>query len=230
MLENAISFRLCYLIQINLILFCLTTIWKWNFKQNVTWLNFQLNFQLVKCENLRISRKHQSIDREYHINGIGLNIVSMEKDLGILVSRDLKWNQHIKVITGKANKMLGFIRRSCVGLTSQKPINLLYVSLVRSHLSFCSQFWAPQSVIYNLVVLENIQRRATKVICGKNKLCYKDRLLTLNLLPINYWLEYLDLIFLFKCKIGDEQLFVLYRQSYKTFWYPKTAIMWNISI
>ena len=29
---------LCYFIQINLILFCLTTIWKWNFKQKVTWL------------------------------------------------------------------------------------------------------------------------------------------------------------------------------------------------
>ena len=29
---------LCYFIQINLILFCLTTIWKWHFKQKTTWL------------------------------------------------------------------------------------------------------------------------------------------------------------------------------------------------
>ena len=32
---------------------------------------------------------------------------------------------------------------------------------------------------------------------------YKDRLLTLNSLPINYWLEYLELIFFFKCKLVD---------------------------
>ena len=32
------KFALCCFTQINLILFCLTTIWKWNFKQKVTWL------------------------------------------------------------------------------------------------------------------------------------------------------------------------------------------------
>ena len=30
----------------------------------------------------------------------------------------------------------------------------------------------------------------------------KDRLLNLNLLPINYWLEYLDLLFFYKCIYG----------------------------
>ena len=31
---------------------------------------------------------------------------------------------------------------------------------------------------------------------------YQHRLIHLNLLPINYWLEYLDLLFFFKCKLG----------------------------
>ena len=58
--------------------------------------NNELNFQPSKCENLRISRKRHSTDCVYHINEIGMNIVTIEKDLGILVSTDLKWNQHIK--------------------------------------------------------------------------------------------------------------------------------------
>ena len=45
--------------------------------------------------------------------------------------------------------------------------------------------------------------RCNREICYMRKDRYKDRLLTLNLLPINYWLEYLDLIFFFKCKLVD---------------------------
>ena len=29
-----------------------------------------------------------------------------------------------------------------------------------------------------------------------------DRLTSLKVLPINYWLEYLDMLFFFKCKLG----------------------------
>ena len=48
----------------------------------------------------------------------------------------------------------------------------------------------------------SIQRRATEFMCETMNLSYKEQLIYLNLLPINYWLEYLDLIFYSKCKIG----------------------------
>ena len=119
----------------------LTTLFEWP-------SNNELNFQPSKCENLRISRKRH--DCVYNINEIGMNIVTIEKDLGILVSTNLKWNHHIKMITGKANRMLGFIKSSCAELSCNEPIKLLYISLVRSHMCFFSQVWAPQSTIYNL--------------------------------------------------------------------------------
>ena len=58
------------------------------------------------------------------------------------------------------------------------------------------------AISYVDVGVENIQRRATRFICKNSELSYKDRLLNLNLLPINYWLEYLDLLFLYKCIYG----------------------------
>ena len=76
-----------------------------------------------------------------------------------------------------------------------------YTALVRSHLGYCSQVWAPQSVIRDLSAIEKVQRRATKFLYNySNALSYRDRLLGLQLLPINYWLEYLDFVFFFKCK------------------------------
>jgi hypothetical protein len=46
-------------------------------------------------------------------------------------------------------------------------------------------------------------RRATRFICkAGSEWSYKERLIHLNTLPINYWFEYLDLVFLFKCVHG----------------------------
>ena len=73
-------------------------------------------------------------------------------------------------------------------------------SLVRSHVCFSSQVWAPQSTVNTLFFVEGMQRRASRFIVGKGSdLSYRDRLIKLRLLPLNYWLEYLDLVFFYKC-------------------------------
>ena len=63
------------------------------------------------------------------------------------------------MIVAKANRLLGFIRRSCAGIVGSVALLRLYCSLVRSHFCYCSQLWAPQSVISNLFLVEKVQRR-----------------------------------------------------------------------
>lgn len=82
-------------------------------------------------------------------------------------------------------RMLRFLKRNCSGDLKKDSLKLLYVSLLRSNLCYASQLWAPQSPTLMLEV-ENIQRRATRFIFKISELSYKDRLLNLNLLPINY--------------------------------------------
>ena len=80
----------------------------------------------------------------------------------------------------------------------------LFIALVRSHLGYYSQVWALQSVIRNIKLIEAVQRRAIKFICKTSTdLTYRDRLIFLHLLPLNYWLEYLDLVFFYKCKANN---------------------------
>ena len=69
---------------------------------------------------------------------------------------------------------------------------LLYIFLVHSHLCRCSQVWAPQTSMLMMEV-EEVQRRASRFICKNHELSYKERLTSLNLLPINYWPEYLHI-------------------------------------
>ena len=156
-------------------------------------------FQPTKCSNLRISRKRLSPPRSYVLNGINVEVVTAEKDLGIMIANDTFWKDHFVMIVAKANRMLDFLKRNCTGIVGSTVLLRLYCSLVRSHFCFCSQLWAPQSSTSNLILFENIRRRATHFILRNSNLCYKAHLIKLKLLPLSYWLEYLDLVFLFKC-------------------------------
>ena len=51
-------------------------------------------------------------------------------------------------------------------------------------------------LIKDIVTLERVHRRATKFIVAASSVSYRDRLITLNLLPLMYFYEYLDLLFL----------------------------------
>ena len=106
------------------------------------------------------------------------------------------------MIVAKANRMLGFLKRNCAGIVGSTVLLRLYCSLVRSYFCFGSQLWAPQSSTSSLILVENIQRRATRFILRNSNLCCKARLIKLKLLPLSYWLEYLELVFFFKCLHG----------------------------
>ena len=107
-------------------------------------------------------------------------------------------------VLAQANKMLGYIRRSTLEINSTLVRRTLYLTLVRSQLCYASQVWAPQSII-SIKRIERIQRRATKFILDLPFFCdisYNQRLEMLNLVPVCYWHEYLDMVFFFKCVRG----------------------------
>ena len=105
-------------------------------------------------------------------------MVESEEDLGIMIANDTSWKEHIVMIVAKANRILGFLKRHCAGLVDNEALLRLYSSLIRSHICYCSQVWAPQSVASQLILIEQVQRRATRFIVGKG-LCYRDRLIKL---------------------------------------------------
>ena len=69
-----------------------------------------------------------------------------EKDLGVLLSKDLKSWKQCRLAKNKANLMLGIIKRG-VSYKSAEVISKLCRSYVGPHLEYCIQFWMPINVI-----------------------------------------------------------------------------------
>ena len=67
---------------------------------------------LIKCEVLRITNKRNKIMANYYIHGQQLQIVDNAKYLGLTISKNLSWNNHVNNITKKANSTLALLRRN----------------------------------------------------------------------------------------------------------------------
>ncbi len=67
-------------------------------------------FNVNKCHIVQIGIRNKK--NEYEMNGTKLESVQCVKDLGGSVASSLKFFQRCKDAAGKANRMLGFIKRN----------------------------------------------------------------------------------------------------------------------
>nr|VZI51749.1 unnamed protein product [Spirometra erinaceieuropaei] len=155
----------------------LTRLEKWS----QDWL---LPFNVTKCNVLRVGRTRSLNRRVYHLNGVPLQEVDAQKDLGVWVTASLKPSLHCSKVAKSAMSVLYLVKRAFSTFDEDCFVKV-FRTFVQPQLEFAIQAWKPWTS-KDLNILEKVQRRATKLVGGQGSLPYETRLSNLGLFPLSY--------------------------------------------
>ena len=144
-------------------------------------LRWNLFFNSDKCKVLHMGKRnpnHEYLIKD-NISHKKITVCKTEKDIGVTFDENLNFDSHIHNIVNKANQMLGIVKRTFCNLDA-KIFNSLYKSMVRPHLEYANSIWHPY-LIKHSILIEKVQRRATKLVRECKGMSYKERLVYLNL-------------------------------------------------
>ena len=159
----------------------------------------QLQLHPDKCVAMNVGP--QQDPAQYRLqDGHELRSVTQEKDLGVVIDSKLSFSAHVSQKVSKANSILGLVMRTIENKTSEVIVTL-YKALIRPHLEYANQIWSPY-LVKDVMALENVQRRVTRMIPKMKELSYEERLRKLKLPTLAYRRLRGDVIEIYKMTSG----------------------------
>ena len=126
---------------------------------------WRLEFNVNKCQTIHFGKKSEKC--LYQMLGMDrsrqtITSFEAERDLGVIVDKELKFTLHTQTVVAKALQTLGIIKRTITG-RSPMVTNKLYKALVRPNFDFGMCVASPLNK-GDQQKLESVQRWATKAI------------------------------------------------------------------
>ena len=169
----------------------LEKIYEWARKNN-------MYFNSTKFNLLRYgthSELKQSISYE-NPNNENIEEQDHVKDLGVQMSANLTFTEHITKVSKTCKRLVYWIFRA-FRTRKKEPLLKLYTTLVLSRLDYCSQLFSPFKQI-EWKLLESVQRTLTSRISEVSHLNYWQRLKHLKMYSINRRHERYQIIYIYK--------------------------------
>jgi len=140
----------------------------------------QLSLAPEKCEQLTINRN--AVKNQYYIDSNCITNSQCVKDLGVLISKDLKWCSYISRVKSIASTCAYCTLHT---FSSKNVWTLLkaYTTYVRPKLEFNISVWSPY-LKKDIVSIKSVQKHFTRQICNWCSIPYNsylDRLDKLNI-------------------------------------------------
>ena len=159
-------------------------VFEW-FEQN------QLKVAVEKCAVLHLGTSNPCFP--YRINGSVIPSVNTVKDIGIIMSDNMKFSIHCENVASKAFKMSNMFFRAFKS-RNLDFVRSFFVTYVRSLIENGSSVWNPH-LMKDIRLLESVQRKFTKRIPALKSLNYSTRLSIMKLDSLEGRRLYKDMTF-----------------------------------
>ena len=160
-----------------------------------------MTFNADKCKVMHIGRNNQKLP--YTMSGQKMKITELEKDLGVLISEDMKPSQHCAKAAKSANATLGQI--SLFHYRNKQMLAKLFKVFVRPKLEYAAQAWSPW-LEKDCELLENVQKRCIKMMTDVHGETYEEKLKDAGLQLLQERRQRGDMIETYKVLRGIEKV------------------------
>ena len=111
-----------------------------------------------------LKSKNESLRLEIQVDE--LEVVQKTKYLGAQINDSLDWKEHIKVISSKVSKVVGFLRHAKPFLR-EETLRTLYTGIIEPHFRYCCLVWGCTGVT-EINQLQKLQNRAALIVTGSS--------------------------------------------------------------
>ena len=121
---------------------------------------------LIAFQQKHKSLAHSDIRVDPKIREREIEIRSKAKYLGVLLDENLNWREHIRTVSAKASRAVGFLKYSKQYL-SLTAVKILYTIIVEPHFQYCCSVWGCCNAT-EIQLLQKLQNRAARIVTNSS--------------------------------------------------------------
>jgi ribonucleases P/MRP protein subunit RPP40 len=136
-----------------------------------------MKFNVQKCKIMHFERRNTK--HTYEMEGMQLAEVEEERDIGVIITNNLKPAKQCAKAAATARAVLGQISRA-FHFRDKSTFVKLYKTYVRPHLEFCTPTWSPWGKM-DTDCLEKVQIKMINMVSGLKGKNYEEKLAEIGL-------------------------------------------------
>ncbi len=169
----------------------------------ITWADqWGMEFNIKKCKVMHMG--HNNPKNNYNMKGQVLESTKEEKDIGVMISEDLRPSAQVAKAAKTAAAILSQLTRA-FHYRDRHVFVRLYKQYVLPHLEFSSVVWSPWTAA-DRATLEKVQIRMIKMVTGLKGQTYEERLAELGMFSLEERRHQADMIQVYKIVHGHDHV------------------------
>ena len=139
-----------------------------------TWLQGnKLSLNVAKTHSMLVTTKQKrnilqekNLDLELNIRESELEVVQKTKYLGVQIDCSLDWKEHIKTVSAKVSRAVGFLKHA-KNFLPRDSLKTLYTGIVEPHFRYCCSVWGCCGST-EINKLQKLQNRAARIVTNSS--------------------------------------------------------------